>query len=271
MEKAAIMRPGRPAVLGPGTAPVTEVLEREADRIGAPLIRAIERVIVEAEPGRDWDQSGTAVVPGGSGEGASEFTWCLPLAGTHMLHNLATALTVVSLLVDEGVKVPERAIIDGIGLVQWPGRLHHVPGGPHRPDLLLEVGHNPLAARVVARELETRAGDRPIGLVLALGEDKDLEGVLEPLIGICSRFTATRWPGPRGRDPVEIESVFRSLVPPMDREIPTAVEEDPVEAVRRTATTIDPAGIVVALGSHLLVGPLLEVLDLAGVDHLLPR
>lgn len=187
-----------------------------------------------------------------------------------MRDNLTTALAVVSLLRDEGLEIPDEAIGDGIAGVRWPGRLQYVQGGAGRPDLVLEVGHNPLAARTVAGELGSRAGDRPVGLVVALAGDKDLHGFLEPLVAGCSRLTATSWSEERARDPEEIEQVFRSLAAGRGRVIPTAVVTEPVRAVRETAHEIGEEGIVVALGSHLLVGPLLEVLDRSGSEGLIP-
>lgn len=264
-EKGAIMRRGVPAVVGPGTTSVEAILEAEAAGAEAPLVRAAERVTLEAVPGVGWDQSGTAVWSGG----IRGFAWKLPLAGEHMLDNLTTALTVISLLRELGLEVPESSIIEGIGNVSWPGRLQYVEGVPGGPDLILDVGHNPLAARTVVRELKARAGGRPIRFVVAMADDKDLARFLDPLIGICSRFVATSWSGPRARSAVEIEAMFCSIAQGKGRKIPTAAVEDPVAAVREAARGFGDQGIIVALGSHMLVGPLLAVQNGAGVEKLL--
>ncbi len=95
-EKGAIMRRGVPVVLGPGTAPVEEVLREEARSVGAPVTRAGERVALEAVRGPGWGQTGSARWS----DGTEDFSWRFPLAGEHMVDNLATSLAVVSLLAE---------------------------------------------------------------------------------------------------------------------------------------------------------------------------
>ncbi len=265
-EKGAIMRRGVPAVVGPGTGPVEWILEAEAAAVGAPLVRAAERVALDIDPISGWYQSGTAFMS----KGTRGFAWNLPMAGEHMADNLTTALTVISLLGEQGLEVSESSIIEGIGKVCWPGRLQYVEGEPGGPDLILDVGHNPLAARTIVRELDVRSDGRPVHFVVAMAEDKDLAQFLEPLVGSCSRFVATSWPGPRTRSPSEIEVAFRSITERRGMKIPTAAVENPVEAVREAGKGFDEQGIIVALGSHMLVGPLLAVLRKGGMKELLP-
>ncbi|MFC1628021.1 bifunctional folylpolyglutamate synthase/dihydrofolate synthase [Gemmatimonadota bacterium] len=265
-EKGAIMRRGVPAVVGPGTGPVEDILEEEAAAVEAPLVRAVERVVLDTDPTVGWQQSGRALMPGA----ARGFEWTLPLVGEHMIENLITALAVISLLGEQGLVIPESSVIEGIGKVHWPGRLQYVGGVSGGPDLVLDVGHNPLAARTVVRELLERSGGRPIHLVVAMAEEKDLAQFLDPLVDICSRFVATSWPGQKARSPLEIETTFRSIAEEKGMKIPTAATEGPVAAVREAARGFRERGIIVAIGSHMLVGPLLAVLARGGMEELLP-
>jgi len=264
-EKGAIMRSGVPVVFGPGTDPVKAVLSDEAGRIGSQVTCADELVTLEAYHTSGWEQNGSAHWS----DGRAGFSWRFPLAGEHMLNNLSTSLTVVSLLVEEGLVIPDAALIDGIGKVRWPGRLQLLSGGSDRPDLILEVGHNPMASRAVAREITIRAGSRPVGLVVALAEDKELERFLEPLVECCSRFTATSWSGERARSPEEMDRAFRALVEKAGMDIPSTVAGDPETALRETASVLGAEAIIVVIGSHMLVGEVLEAVNRGGLAALL--
>ncbi|MFC1545609.1 glutamate ligase domain-containing protein [Gemmatimonadota bacterium] len=186
-----------------------------------------------------------------------------------MADNLTTALAVVSLLREQDLEVPESSLVEGIGKVHWPGRLQFIEGVHGGPDLILDVGHNPLAVRTVVEELHMRSDGKPVHFVVAMADDKNLVQYLDPLVGICSRFVATSWPGPRARPPEEIETTFLSIAERMGKRIPTASIEDPVAAIREAAQGFVEPGIIVALGSHMLVGPLLAALARGGIEELM--
>ncbi|MFC1545608.1 hypothetical protein ACFL44_02840, partial [Gemmatimonadota bacterium] len=59
-EKGAIMRRDVPAVVGTVSGPVLEILEAEAAAAEAPLVRSVERIVLDTHPAAGWSQSGTA-------------------------------------------------------------------------------------------------------------------------------------------------------------------------------------------------------------------
>jgi dihydrofolate synthase/folylpolyglutamate synthase len=263
-EKGAIARPGAPMVLGPDSQPVREVLEAQLAGIGAETVWAADRVGLEAvEDG--WGWRGRASWRGPAAEAArrqgeeAAFDWSLPLAGEHMLRNLTTALAVVSCLRQRGWTMPTSALEKGIAAVTWPGRLQLVAPPPGRPALLLEVGHNTLAARAVAAHLARRP--RPHRrLVMAIARDKDAAGVLDILLPGTEELVATTWGGPRALEPEELARLALQRARSAGRELPVETAPDPVAAVARAGRGLRDDGLIVALGSHLLVGPLLAAL-----------
>ncbi len=263
-EKGAIARPGAPMVLGPDTQSVRAVLEEQVAAIGTETVWAADRVGLEAVEDV-WGWRGRAIWQGPAAEVARRqgeevaFDWQLPLAGEHMLHNLTTALAVVSCLRQRGWKVPTSAFTEGIAALDWPGRLQLVAPPPGRPTLLLEVGHNTLAARAVAAHLARRL--RPHRrLVMAIARDKDVAGVLDCLLPGTEEVIATTWGGPRALEPEELARCALQRARSAGRELSVATAPDPVTAVARAGQGLREDGLIVALGSHMLVGPLLAAL-----------
>ncbi len=262
-EKGAIMRSGVPAVFGAGTAPVRETLREQAGRIGARPYGAEELISVQACPDPAWGMQGEARWEGEAAELArrlgepAEFAWRLPLAGFHMVSNLRTALAVIALLRARGIEVPTASLEAGISAVDWPGRMQLIPGSGGVPDLVLDVAHNPAAAEAVARSVSSALGSRPLWLVIALAGDKDLEGFLTPLLPLARGLVATRWAGERSRDPAEVAAAARRLAAAAGRALEIDTVPDPEKAVEAARSRLSGRGVVLATGSHMLVGPLL--------------
>lgn len=266
-EKGAISRLGVPVVLGPGTDPVRSVLEGQASEQGAPVVRAGAWVQVDGRAADGWGLEGTASWLGEAGEIADSaglshpFEWHVPLAGYHILNNITTALAVLACLRRLGVGITTQDILEGFASVRWPGRLQHIAAPGQGPGLLLDVAHNPLAVRHVAREVAERVGDSPIHIVVSLAEDKDIEGVLEHLVPLAEAITATTWSGPRAASPQRIADAARQISSSLGIQPDVSTAPDPISAVAAATSNLSSDGIVLAIGSHMLVGALLALLE----------
>jgi dihydrofolate synthase/folylpolyglutamate synthase len=181
-EKAGILRSGKPCVCGEADPP-RSVLDA-ASRCGADLRRL----------GREFSiGAGT----GGATWHGPEGHMDLPLpvmAGGHQLDNLATAVAAVAALVPAVVQ-QAPAVGAAVTEVRVPGRLQLVAGSPR---VLLDVGHNPLAAEVVARALR-RIAPRPVLCVLGMLRDKDAHTAAGALDGVVARWFCCGLGGERGR------------------------------------------------------------------------
>jgi dihydrofolate synthase/folylpolyglutamate synthase len=266
-EKGAISRSGVPVVLGPGTDPVRSVLEEQASAVGAPVVRSGAWVQVDGRADGEWGLAGTASWLGEAEEIANStglshpFEWHVPLAGRHIMNNMTTALAVLACLRRLGVGITTEDIQEGFGSVRWPGRLQHIPAPGHGPGLLLDVAHNPLAARNVAREVAERRGDSPIHIVVSLAEDKDIAGVLGHLVPLGEAVIATAWLGPRAASPQRIAEAARQISTTLGVQPDVSTAPDPISAVATATSNLGDDGIVLVIGSHMLVGALLAVLE----------
>ena len=164
-EKAGIFRSGRPAILGETDPP--RALIEEAQRLGANLCRA----------GRDYRFEAL-----GSGWRwlTDEMTMNLPNPRLDAPCQRANASAAIAALHQLRGRIEWRtqAIIQGIAEASAPARLQRFIGSP---ELIVDVAHNPQAARVLADWLHTNpVSGRTLAVFGALA-DKDVEGIVDPL------------------------------------------------------------------------------------------
>ncbi|NTV95504.1 MAG: bifunctional tetrahydrofolate synthase/dihydrofolate synthase, partial [Thiobacillus sp.] len=183
-EKAGIFRPGRPAVCA-DTAPPASLLAHAA-AIGAGL-RCIGHDFAAERSDDGWlCRVGERVYP------------ALPvpaMAGRHQIDNAAAAVAALDAM-RAVLPVPMAAMRTGLARARMPGRFQVVGQAPLR---ILDVAHNPHAARALAASL---ADLPPVGrklAVFAMLADKDAAGVIEPLAGIVDCWYLAGLGGPRGR------------------------------------------------------------------------
>ncbi|MCF7529374.1 bifunctional tetrahydrofolate synthase/dihydrofolate synthase [Neisseria lisongii] len=169
-EKAGIFRSGKPAVCGQNPPP--ESLRRHAEEIGAELLLN----------GRDFDFSVTDNLQWNyryrpqTGEAKNRNALPIPaLRGAYQIGNAACALTALTCLNDR-LPVDIGAVKRGLLLVENPGRFQVLPG---RPLVVLDVGHNPHAARALRRSLINLAFAQKRTAVFSMLADKDIDTVLD--------------------------------------------------------------------------------------------
>ncbi|MBI4690763.1 MAG: bifunctional folylpolyglutamate synthase/dihydrofolate synthase [Nitrospirae bacterium] len=84
----------------------------------------------------------------------------------------------------------ESCIREGLAATRWPGRLEFVSDNP---PILIDGAHNPSAAGVLAETLQKNFLQRYNKLILILGimSDKDIKGIMTPLLSIASEIILT--------------------------------------------------------------------------------
>ena len=187
-EKAGIVKPGVPAVIGPQTDEAQAVIETRAREVGAPLFRWR----------REW-----CCEPAGNGMCYAGPRWQLDLPlpslpGRHQVANAGTAIACLEQL--PGFAVPAEAIAAGLRRIEWPARLQHLGRGPliaalpAGSELWLDGGHNAAAGQVLADAAKDWR-DRPLDLVVGMLNTKDAAGFLAPLAPHARTLYAVTIPG----------------------------------------------------------------------------
>ena len=249
-EKAGIFRPGRPAICAEPQPP--QSLVDHAAAVGAPiaLMGRDYGYVAERAQWRYWG-------PGGSRYGLPHPA----LRGAHQLGNAATALAVVDLM-NARLPVSGGAVRDGLLTVALPGRFQVLPG---RPVVVLDVAHNPHAARVLAAAARAMGYHAETRAVFGMLADKDIAGVVDAMKATIDRWYVATLPGPRGASASALAAILESA-----GVAPSAVRAyDDVDAAcgaaRDGATEADR---IVVFGSFLTVAAALAALA-PGTAHTL--
>ncbi|MGH7261629.1 MAG: bifunctional folylpolyglutamate synthase/dihydrofolate synthase [Nitrospiraceae bacterium] len=238
-EKAGIIKPGVPVVVGRVDEDAATVIARVAEERGAPLRRLARDFLTEGGSSVQFRYAGM------------EHSWdaldC-PLDGRHQLDNTACALAMLEVASGRGVPIAEPAVREGLRQVRWEGRLETVE---RRPWLVLDGAHNPAAAAVVAAYLDEFRREHGVARVIAvLGmmRDKDREEFFAQLLPQVDEVIVTQARVPRAAAPHELGASATACGRTAHL---MADPHDALALARRMAT---PDDLILVTGSLMLVG-----------------
>jgi dihydrofolate synthase / folylpolyglutamate synthase len=195
-EKAGIIKPHVPVVVGPQDEIPREVILRRADGVSAPAFVFGQDFFARQEHGRMVyeDETGLLDLP-------------MPrLVGRHQIDNAGVAIAALRHAAIEGKKLgwgADAAVEKGLRTVDWPGRLQHLSHGPlvaeapHDSEIWLDGGHNPHGAAAVSRavaDLDEKV-DRPLYLICGMLKTKDAVGFLSAFKGLARHVVTVSLPG----------------------------------------------------------------------------
>jgi len=227
-EKAGIFRQGKPAVVGEPDMPVT--ISKVAQDKGAILLAR----------GKEWSYS------------ASSHSWQfqdiqgklteLPLPQIP-LANAATALAALRV---SGLTLSEAVLRESIATATLPGRFQIVQ---HSPLVILDVAHNPHAARYLVEKIEQLAPKGKVHGVLGMLHDKDIEGTITILSEAVDQWYCASLDGPRGASAQRLQ-----------QSLPEAECYDRVEQAWQAALSqADADDVVLVCGSFHTVAALMAL------------
>ena len=245
-EKAGIFRTARPAVCGE-VEPAQSLLNH---------IKDIEAVEVRNGQAFTAEVSGeTMTFTGLQADGHNRTLMQMPVPSLP-LTSVICALEVVCWLFPD---MSETAIRTGLGNARLAGRCQKVQAlnGQGEPvTVMLDVAHNPQAARLLNERLRQLGEPKPLA-VLGMLDDKDLKGVLEPLMGLFSHwYTGTVGYELRARKSEDLADELVSLGGSV-----TILATIP-EALQKALDYAEAGSTVVVLGSFHTVGESLGFLGL---------
>lgn len=240
-EKAGISRAGRPLILGEDDPPASVL--RHAYRIGASAIRAGSDYLFEqaAPHGWQWREPG--------------FELALPspqLAAPVQLRNAAAAIAALRAL---DLDIPTSAWAEGIAKASLPGRLQRFQ--LDGVGIVVDVGHNPQAARELAAWLrDFPASGQTLAIYAALA-DKDVVGVVSALAGQIDAWHLAGLPDvpARGTDVGTFAArLAETAAASAQRHVSVA------EAIRAVQVQAEPGDRVLVFGSFFTAASALRLL-----------
>ena len=181
-EKAGIIKKARPVLTAIQRKISDEVIAKKAAAEGAPLYR-LKTHFVDAMPDD------------------------LSLIGEHQRSNAALAAMAMQLF-GNSTRISQDAIFQGARTAVWPARMQRLRPGPVTAmaegcEVWLDGGHNPHAARAIARHLKQLGGKT--ALVTAMLASKDSVGFFMPFRYLKPPvFTLPNAPGHLGAEPIKL-------------------------------------------------------------------
>ena len=114
----------------------------------------------------------------------------IPLCGIHQIENASVAVKAFELLMGEDTR--HEMITKGLSSTEWPGRLELRHISP-QCDLLIDGAHNPPASVALSEALEVyyKPFYRRTILILGIMADKDIEGIMKPLLSLATEVILT--------------------------------------------------------------------------------
>lgn len=196
-EKAGVIKASRPVVSSCQQGEAMEAIRERCSVLGSPLF--------------EWDGDFLAFWAG-DGLSYRGLGWNLDglkpgIPGRYQAANVASALCAAELLDRSGVSVTADEARRGIEHASWPGRMEMFPGPPR---ILLDGAHNPAGAAALAESLRDIRRDA-LFLVIGVVEDKDVQGILSPLLPHADRVVAVTPSIPRGLPSGELAALCGKL------------------------------------------------------------
>lgn len=241
-EKAGIIKPGVPVVVGVQHPPALATIKRAAAERSARAFVVGEDIWCERTGCTEEGQRFRARM---RGQDLGEFE--IPLLGPHQVENAGCVVGVVAALCNLGVDVGREAVKRGLKLTRWPGRLEVLQ---RRPLVVVDGAHNLDGMARLARAVPEIARGRRVTAVVGISRDKPVADMVRQVAGFASLVIATRASSSRlgGADPRAIAALA------LDAGCEGLVRESALEAVNEGLERVGDEGALLVCGSLYLVG-----------------
>jgi dihydrofolate synthase/folylpolyglutamate synthase len=240
-EKAGILKPGVPAVVGALPPEAMKVVEARARELDAPLVRLGREILFEVS--KDPDREPTLTVRDGDLLIDTRF----PLLGSHQAGNAALAVACAKRVL-AGVAEGEvkRGAALALAHAELPGRIEVLREAPR---VLVDSAHTVASAHSLADVLRKEPGD--VHLVLSISADKHVATLLEILLEVASRVTFTEADRNRSMPAEALADLARERV---GERLVVLVDPDPESALRDAHARLPADAVLCAAGSVYLAG-----------------
>ncbi len=244
-EKAGIIKPGIPVVIGEYLPETRPVFEKKARECGAPLYFAAD----EYQVNRLQLQPGTLRCTVTSAAQRITENFLLDLGGAYQARNLCTVLCAEGILMELGFDIPAEAEKTALANVKrltgLQGRWEQIAS---QPSVILDVGHNPDGIRQLLHHLEQiREQYTALHIITGMAKDKDVQAVLALLPReACYYFTQAQIPRALPADELMQIAASHHLAGSAYADVNAALA-----AARSAAASTD---LILVCGSVFLVG-----------------
>ncbi len=241
-EKSGIFRTGIPAICGDENPPHSIV--EYANKIGAPLKLIGQDFKVEPDASL-WTYRSSQL--------SIEHMPMPALIGDFQLNNAACVLTAIQSLQDL-LPVQIKAIETGLKTVKLAGRFQ---SWSKNPDIILDVAHNPHAAKSLAINLKQTHQQGKTIAVFAMLADKDITGVIQALSGEIDAWYVATIDNVRGASASSLSKIIIDTLPSAEVKIFNQV----VDAFHQACIDANENDRIITLGSFFTVAEVMQDLQ----------
>lgn len=243
-EKAGVLKPNRPAVIGPLPPEAAAVVQAKIEQLHCPA---------------QWPQSARRIeaphaisdtLPWVESEGVR---FPLSLPGEIQLINVAVAIATLKQLQLQGWQISDDAIIAGMANTRWPGRLQWVNWQQH--PLLIDGAHNVAAAKGLRQYVDSQHPPQ-VHWLMGMLSTKDHQDILEILLRPGDTLSLVPVPGHSSAAPQALAELAMTVCPELKRcQCFPSLEKALEDAYRPESGT---SSMQVLCGSLYLVGHYLQ-------------
>lgn len=197
-EKAGILKPGCPAIIGPLPPEAAAVVNQRVQDLHCPVLMPAPALPAPRSEG---------AFPWVTAQG---ITYPLPLPGEIQWSNSALAIAALQILQQQGWPITEEAIITGMAKTVWPARLQWTTYRGQR--LLIDGAHNPASAVALRQYLDAIQAPK-IRWLIGMLSTKDHADVFQALLRPGDRLYVVPVPDHASARPEQLVTLAASICP----------------------------------------------------------
>lgn len=205
MNKAGIIKPGIAVVLGEMSRAAQNVMHRQADQCNANIFPSAGVEVKRVQP-PNWQGQYINLQSRHFNLKQQFFS----LLGDYQLNNLATAISAIEVLIEQGYQVEENHLLQALARFKIAGRLEVLQ---QQPLVLGDVAHNPHGVRALAQSLQHLCPDQEKVLLCGMLDDKDIAASLEVFGDHTRAAVITRPVGDRSQNWQQAADLWTQMYP----------------------------------------------------------
>ncbi|MBD1925783.1 bifunctional folylpolyglutamate synthase/dihydrofolate synthase [Trichocoleus sp. FACHB-90] len=267
-EKAGILKPGCPAVIGQLPEEAIAVVKQRIVELGCPAVfpqaavelrtseaqrtqsrerwveyRGIENLEFNAESDPPLDKEGV--------ENRKSIKYPLPLLGDFQLLNSALAIASFQILQQQGWKITEQAIASGMRKTKWLGRLQWTTW--QNRQLLIDGAHNPAAAIALRQYVDTLEKSH-IHWVMGMLSTKDHADIFKALLREGEKLYLVPVPDHTSAETESLATLAQNICP----QLACRIYPELTAGLEAAIAIAAPDDLIVLCGSLYLIGHFLK-------------
>ena len=245
-EKGGIIKNNCPVVLSSQNESVYHVIKQICEEKGAELYYALQNHITVSS--QKLDKTIFSI----KNEFLEYENIELSLLGSYQIQNCATVLLACKILIDKGVSLNEKAVIEGIKTTCWAGRMELCGKNPL---LFVDGAHNYDGICALKETIQNYFKDKKITFVVGVLKDKEYKKMMDIILPFVHKIVITE---PDSKRKLNADSL-KSLIICYDKPIYECKEIK--EALKCAKKITDEKDVICCAGSLYMVGKIKELLE----------